>query len=77
MNICLLDARKAFDKVHCGKLFQILIDMGASLYTDDITISCPTLYGLNVMLDICINTKKTVCIKCVELIKTQYDKLDW
>ena len=47
--------------------------MGALSYADDITISCPSLYGLSIMLDICtnfvhenfitFNTKKTVCIK--------------
>ena len=55
------------------------IYMGALSYADDITISCPSLYGLNIMLDICnnfahencitFNTKKTVCIKFGELIK--------
>ena len=56
--------------------------MGALSYADDITISCPSLYGLNIMLDICNNfahenTKKTVCIKFGELIKPQeFVKLD-
>ena len=31
------------------------IYMGALSYADDITISCPSLYGLNIMLDICNN----------------------
>ena len=54
---------------------------------DDITISCPSLYGLSIMLDICynlahenfitFNTKKTVCIIFGELIKPQeFAKLD-
>ena len=57
------------------------IYMGALSYADDITISCPSLYGLSIMLDICnnfanehfitFNTKKTVCIKFGELIKPQ------
>ena len=47
--------------------------MGALGYADDITLTCPSLYGLNYMLDICnqfaknshviFNTKKTICIK--------------
>ena len=60
--------------------------MGALSYAYDITISCPRLYGLNVMFDICnhfalancitFNTKKTVCIKFGELLKPQeYAKL--
>ena len=46
--------------------------MGALRYADDITLTCPCLYGLNYMLDICnqfaknnnviFNTKKTICI---------------
>ena len=31
------------------------IYMGALSYADDITISCPSLYGLSIMLDICNN----------------------
>ena len=61
--------------------------MVALLYADDITILCPSLYGLCIMLDICykfahehcitLNTKKTVCIKFGELIKLQeFAKLD-
>ena len=46
--------------------------MGALGYADGITLTCPSLYGLNSMLDICnqfaknnhviFNTKKTICI---------------
>ena len=61
--------------------------MGALSYADDITISCPSLYGLSIMLDICynfahescitFNTNKTVCIKFGEIIKPQeFAKLD-
>ena len=61
--------------------------LGALSYADDITISCPSLYGLSIMLDICkkiahenfitFNTKKTVSIKFGELIKPQeFAKLD-
>ena len=50
------------------------IYMVALSYADDITISCPSLYGLNIVLDICnnfshdncINTMKIVCIKLGE-----------
>ena len=55
--------------------------MGALSYTDDITISCPSLYCLNIMLDICnnfandnfitFNKNKTGCIKFLELIRPQ------
>ena len=55
--------------------------MRALSYADDITISCPSLYGLSIMIDICnnfapencitFNTKKAVCIKFGELIKPQ------
>ena len=31
------------------------IYMGALSYADDITISCPSLYALSIMLDICNN----------------------
>ena len=151
---CLLDASKAFDKVHYGKLFHILLNrkvpfciirllmdsferqmarvmwnshvsdyfsisngvkqggvispvmfnlyldnllislkqsglgchingtyMGALGYADDITLTCPSLYGLNSMLDICnqfaknnhviFNTKKTICIKYGDAVKPQ------
>ena len=63
------------------------IYMEALSYADDITISCPSLYGLSIMLDICnhcnhekiitFNTKKTICIKFGELIKPhEFAKLD-
>ena len=151
---CLLDASKAFDKVHYGKLFHILLNqkvpfciirllmdsfkrqmarvmwnshvsdyflisngvkqggvispvmlnlyldnllislkqsglgchingtyMGALGYTDDIRLTCPSLYGINYMLDICnqfaknnhviFNTKKTICIKYGDAVKPQ------
>ena len=55
--------------------------MGALSYEDDITISCPSLYSLNIMLAICnnfahdnfiaFNKNKTVCIKFGELIQLQ------
>jgi len=143
---CLLDASKAFDRVHYGKMFKILIDknvpyciirlikdnylrqnvsvlwdtyrsqtfhvsngvkqggvlspilftmyidvllkrlrdsglgcvmnhvyIGALAYADDITLLCPSIRGMNIMLDICndfaiefdlmFNAKKTMCIK--------------
>ena len=61
--------------------------MGALGYADDITLTCPSLYGLNSMLDICnqfaknnhviFNTKKTICIKYGEAVKPQeYAKLN-
>ncbi len=148
---CLLDASKAFDKIHYGKLFRVLLDkhisplvlrllmncyvrqcarvswdnvmseyfilsngvkqggvlspklftvyidslldelkqsgygcylndvfVGALSYADDITLLCPSLRGLNKMLDICshfaelfnitFNNKKTVCIKFGEIL---------
>ena len=53
--------------------------MGTLGYTDDITLTCPCLYGLNYMLDICnqfaknnhviFNTKKTICIKYGDVVK--------
>ena len=55
--------------------------MGALRYADDITLTCPSLYGLNYMLDICnqfarnnhvmFNTKKTICIKYGDVVKPQ------
>ena len=61
--------------------------MGALGYADDITLTCPSLYGLNSMLDICnqfaknnhviFNTKKTICIKYGDAVKPQeYAKLN-
>ena len=61
--------------------------MGALGYADDITLTCPSLYGLNSMLDICnqfaknnhviFNTKKTICIKYGDAVKSQeYSKLN-
>ena len=61
--------------------------MGALGYVDDITLTCPSLYGLNYMLDICnqyaknnhviFNTKKTICIKYGDAVKLQeYAKLN-
>ena len=54
---------------------------GALGYADDITLTCPSLYGLNSMLDICnqfaknnnviFNTKKTICIKYGDAVKPQ------
>ena len=55
--------------------------MGALGYTDNITLTCPSLHGLNAMLDICnqfaknnhviFNTKKTICIKYGDAVKRQ------
>ena len=55
--------------------------MGALGYADDITLTCPSLYGLNSMLDICnqfaknnhviFNIKKTICIKYSDAVKPQ------
>ena len=61
--------------------------MGALGYADDITLTCPSLYGLNSMLDICnkfaknnhviFNTKTTICIKYGDAVKPQeYAKLN-
>ena len=56
--------------------------MGALWYADDITLTCPSLYGLNCVLEICnqfaknnhitFNTKNTntLCIKYGEARKT-------
>ena len=149
---CLLDASRAFDRVHLGKLFSILLHkyipttvvrlyfdsyfrqkarvgwnnimseyfsvtngvkqggvlssmlfslyidpllqklkqsgvgchingnfMGVLSYADDITLICPSIWGLNKMLKICntfsknnsilFNKKKTTCIKFGDLIK--------
>ena len=155
---CLLDDSKAFDKVHYGKLFHILLNrkvpfciirllmdsferqrarvmwnshvsdyfsisngvkqggvispvlfnlyldnllislkqsglgchingtyMSVLGYADDITLACPSLYGLNYILDICnqfaknnhviFNTKKTICIKYGRYSKTRKNVL--
>ena len=55
--------------------------MGALGYGDDITLTCPSLYGLNSMLDIwnqfaknnhvIFNTKNTICRKCGDAVKPQ------
>ena len=55
--------------------------MGALEYADDITWVCPSIYGLNCRLDICnqfaknnhvtFYTKKTICIKYGESVKSQ------
>ena len=154
---CLLDASKAFDKVHYGKLFKMLLSknispfitrliidnyihqmsrvswglymsdyfalcngvkqggvmsallftlyidnllfklkdsgygchmngvyMGVLSYADDITLLCPSIRGLNCMLNICseyadnyditFNSKKTLCIKFGEKVK-DYEKV--
>ena len=44
--------------------------MGALGYADNITLTCPSLYGLNSMLYI-FNTKKTTCIKYGDAVKLQ------
>ena len=149
---CLLDASKAFDRVHYGKLFKLLIErdipslvvrfildsytrqkvqaswngcksrpittgngvrqggvlspvlfsiyfdellqrlrqcpagcriggsyIGALAYADDVTLLCPSLHGMQKMIDVCetfadefdviFNSKKTVCIKFGNNIK--------
>ena len=53
--------------------------MGALGYADDITLTCPSLYGLNSMLNIynqfaknnhvIFNSKKTICIKYGDAVK--------
>ena len=55
------------------------IIMGALSYADDITLSCPSVQGLNKMMNSCsdfstnncitFNVKKTICIKYGESIK--------
>ena len=52
--------------------------MGALSYADDITLICPSLRGMNCMLNICsvfadnyditFNSKKTLCIKFGEKV---------
>ena len=53
--------------------------MGALSYADDITLSCPSVHGLNKMMNICsdfatnnfitFNAKKTICIKYGESVR--------
>ena len=61
--------------------------MGALSYADDITITSPSLQGLNIMLGICddfaqsnfitFNSKKTICIKYGEPVRnTEHVKLN-
>ena len=61
--------------------------MGELSYADDITLSCPSVYGLNKMMNICsdfttnnfitFNTQKTVCTKYGESVRlTEYVILD-
>ena len=61
--------------------------MGALSYADDIALSCPSVYGLNKMMNICsgfatnnfitFNAKKTICIKYGESVKlTEHVILD-
>ena len=52
--------------------------MGALSYADDITLSCPSVHGLNKIMSICsdfatnnfipLNAKKTICIKYGESV---------
>ena len=60
--------------------------MGELLYGDDITLSCPCVYGLNKMMNICsdfatnnlsFNAQKTICIKYGESVRlTEHVILD-
>ena len=61
--------------------------MGALSYADDITLSCPSVHGLNKMMSICsdfatnnfitFNAKKTICIKYGESVRlTEHVILD-
>ena len=53
--------------------------MGALIYVADITLGCPSVQGLNKMINICshlatnnfitFNAKKTICIKYGEFVK--------
>ena len=53
--------------------------MRALSYADDITLSCPSVHGLNNMMSICsdfatnnfitFNAKKTICIKYGESVR--------
>ena len=56
--------------------------MGALGYADNITLSCPSLYSLNSLLDtlcnqfamnnhVIVNTKKTICMKYGDAVKPQ------
>ena len=66
--------------------------MGALWYEDDITLTCPSLYGLNCMLDICnqftknnhvtYNTKSTIiyqirAVKQQECVQLNDTLLSW
>ena len=61
--------------------------MGALIYADDITITCPSQRGLHKMLVLCnnfgnenyiiFNTKKTACVNDYEYIYFNKTKLDW
>ena len=61
--------------------------MGELSYADDITLSCPSVHGLNKMMNICcdfatnnfitFNAKKTICIKYGESVRpTEHVILD-
>ena len=61
--------------------------MGALSYADDITLSCPSVYGLNKTMNICsdfatnnfitFNAHKTICIKYGESVRlTEHVILD-
>ena len=61
--------------------------MGALSYADDITLSCPSVYGLNKIMNICsdfatnnfmtFNAQKTICIKYRESVRlTEHVILD-
>ena len=61
--------------------------MGTLSYADDITLSCPSVQGLNTIMNICsdfatnncitVNAQKTICIKYGESVKlTEYVILD-
>ena len=61
--------------------------MGELSYADDITLSCPSVHGLNKIMNICsdfatnnfitFNAKKTICIKYGESVRlTEHVILD-
>ena len=61
--------------------------MGALFHADDITLSCPSVYGLNKMMNICsdfatnnfitFNAQKTICFKYGESVRlTEHVILD-